>query len=167
VEEMFKGLPSSLQLIDFGKSIDLRLLPKDILFTKVRRKIPIPQLLDPQAVKTDGLMCPEMREGRGWREHLDYFGVAATAYLLLFTTYMDIVKVGDRWEAKGSFKRWWNIEIWKEFFAEFLNIGGSKKEDLPDLLAWRIKFQKLFFEKNMAKSLEKLKQDVSKGLSSI
>ena len=78
------------------------------------------------------------------REHLDYFGVAATAYLLLFTTYMDIVKVGstkkglgllkpffpqvgDRWEAKGSFKRWWNIEIWKEFFAEFLNIKGSKK----------------------------------------
>ena len=85
-----------------------------------------------------------------YREHLDYFGVAATAYLLLFTTYMDIVKVGstnkglrgcaqwallilfcpqvgDRWEAKGSFKRWWNIEIWKEFFAEFLNIKGSKK----------------------------------------
>jgi len=153
VEEMFKELPSSLQLIDFGKSIDLKLLPKDILFTKV--------------VKTDGLMCPEMREGRGWREHLDYFGVAATAYLLLFTTYMDIVKVGDRWEAKGSFKRWWNIEIWEEFFAEFLNIRGSKKEDLPDLMAWRSKFQKLFFEKNMARSLEKLKQDVSKGLSSI
>ena len=35
VEEMFKELPSSLQLIDFGKSIDVRLLPKDILFTKV------------------------------------------------------------------------------------------------------------------------------------
>merc|ERR1712115_591563 len=100
----------------------------------------------------DGLTCPEMREGIGWREHLDYFGVAATAYLLLFTTYMDIVKVGDRWEAKGSFKRWWNIEIWKEFFAEFLNIQGDKKEDLPDFMAW---------------SLEKLKQDVGKGLSSL
>ena len=36
-------------------------------------------------------------------------------------------QVGDQWEAKGSFKRWWNIEIWKEFFAEFLNIKGSKK----------------------------------------
>ena len=35
VEEMFKELPSSLQLIDFGKSIDLKLLPKGILFTKV------------------------------------------------------------------------------------------------------------------------------------
>merc|ERR1712107_348935 len=109
----------------------------------------------------------QMREGTGWREHLDYFGVAATAYLLLFTTYMDIVKVGDRWEAKGSFKRWWNIEIWKEFFAEFLNIQGDKKEDLPDLMARRTRFQELFFEKNMARSLEKLKQDVSKGLSSL
>ena len=97
--------------------------------------------------------------------------------------YID--QVGDRWEAKGSFKRWWNIEIWKEFFAEFLNIQGDKKvlsyltgllgesseflsqEDLPDLMAWRTRFQQLFFEKNMARSLEKLKQDVSKGLSSL
>ena len=42
-------------------------------------------------------------------------------------TKMHIYQVGDRWEAKGSFKRWWNIEIWKEFFAEFLNIQGDKK----------------------------------------
>ena len=31
--------------------------------------------------------------------------------------------------------------------------------------AWRIRFQKMFFEKNMAKSLERLKQDVSKAMS--
>ena len=30
-----------------------------------------------------------------YREHLDYFGVAATAYLLLFSSYMDIVKVAN------------------------------------------------------------------------
>lgn len=41
------------------------------------------------------------------------------------------------------------------------------QEDLPDLVAWRTRFQKLFFEKKMARHLEKLKQDVSKGLSSI
>ena len=41
------------------------------------------------------------------------------------------------------------------------------QEELPDLVAWKTKFQKLFFEKNMARQLEKLKQDVSKGLSSI
>ena len=84
MEEMFQELSPSLQLIDFGKSIDLKLLPKDILFTKVLKKLPIPNvfffqsfspiylflfsnLFDPQVVKTDGLMCPEMRESRGWR----------------------------------------------------------------------------------------------------
>jgi len=150
-EEMFVGLAPSLQLIDFGKSIDLRLLPKGILFNKV--------------CKTDGLLCPEMREGRGWREHLDYFGLAATAYLLLFSTYMDIVQVGDKWEAKGSFKRWWQHDVWKEFFGEFLNIKGSDKESLPDLRAWRLRFQTLFFDKSMGKSLERLKQDVTKAMT--
>jgi hypothetical protein len=44
-------------------------------------------------VKTDGLKCPEMREGRAWRHHIDYYGIAATAYLLLFGTYMEVIKV--------------------------------------------------------------------------
>ena len=48
MEEMFKELPSSLQLIDFGKSIDLRLLPKDILFTKVLKTIPTPSTVRPK-----------------------------------------------------------------------------------------------------------------------
>ena len=144
---MFGGQAPSLQLIDFGKSIDLRLLPKGILFNKVtrlflligdwvervlfqllffsalyscgsqmeellpnggvssgwvcyQRAYPPVQFCNTvsyvarhQVCKTDGLLCPEMREGRGWREHLDYFGLAATAYLLLFSTYMDIVQV--------------------------------------------------------------------------
>jgi len=34
-----------------------------------------------------------MREGREWREHIDYYGIAATAYCLLFGTYMEVVKV--------------------------------------------------------------------------
>ena len=42
MEEMFQELSPSLQLIDFGKSIDLKLLPKDILFTKVLKTIPTP-----------------------------------------------------------------------------------------------------------------------------
>jgi hypothetical protein len=46
-----------------------------------------------EVVKTDGLKCPEMREGRAWRHHIDYYGIAATAYLLLFGTYMEVIKV--------------------------------------------------------------------------
>ena len=112
-EEMFRNQPMSLQLIDFGRAIDLTILPKGISFTQV--------------VKTDGIKCIEMREGRHWREHIDYFGLAATAYCLLFGTYMEVVKVGDRWEVKGSYKRWWQVDLWKEFFNEFLNIKGLEK----------------------------------------
>jgi hypothetical protein len=28
-----------------------------------------------EVVKTDGLKCPEMREGRAWRHHIDYYGI--------------------------------------------------------------------------------------------
>ena len=79
-EEMFSNKSMSLQLIDFGRAIDLKVLPKDIFFTQV--------------VKTDGIKCIEMREGKPWRQHIDYFGLAATAYCLLFGTYIDAVKVG-------------------------------------------------------------------------
>ena len=76
---MFNNKELSLQLIDFGKSIDLRLFPKNTSFNQV--------------VKTDGLLNIQMREGQPWREHVDYFGVCSTAYCLLFGTYLDVVKV--------------------------------------------------------------------------
>ena len=78
-EEMFSTNPISLQLIDFGRSIDMSLLPPGTSFTKV--------------VATDGITCTEMREARPWREHIDYFGVAAVAYCLLFQNYIEVVKV--------------------------------------------------------------------------
>ena len=44
-------------------------------------------------VKTDGLYCAPMREKAPWREHIDYHGVAAAVYCVLFGQYLDIVKV--------------------------------------------------------------------------
>ena len=38
---------------------------------------------------------------------------------------------------------------------------------LPDLAAWRVRFQQVFFDKDMAKSLEKVKQDVGRAMSNI
>jgi len=151
-EGLFSKQQLSLQLIDFGKSIDLTLFPKNIAFTQV--------------VKTDGLTNIQMREGKPWREHIDYFGVCATAYCLLFGTYLDVVKVGETWEAKGSYKRWWQADLWKQFFNEFLNIKGLEKEHFPSIPEWRAKFQQVFFEKNMAKLLEKAREDVIKGMMS-
>eukprot|EP00092_Neocalanus_flemingeri_P017494 GFUD01018923.1.p1 GENE.GFUD01018923.1~~GFUD01018923.1.p1 ORF type:complete len:1477 (+),score=489.36 GFUD01018923.1:88-4518(+) len=149
-EEMFRSKSMSLQLIDFGRAIDLKLLPKDIFFTQV--------------VKTDGIKCIEMREGRPWKEHIDYFGLVATSYCLLFGTYMDVVKVGDKWEVKGNYKRWWQVDLWKELFNEFLNIKGLEKEHFPNIPKWRARLQQVFFEKNMAKFLQRLREDVMKAM---
>eukprot|EP00090_Calanus_glacialis_P045458 TRINITY_DN8444_c0_g1_i3.p1 TRINITY_DN8444_c0_g1~~TRINITY_DN8444_c0_g1_i3.p1 ORF type:complete len:1504 (-),score=632.87 TRINITY_DN8444_c0_g1_i3:217-4728(-) len=133
-EEMFRNQPLSLQLIDFGRAIDLTLLPKDIFFTQV--------------VKTDGIKNIEMREGKPWREQIDYFGVCATAYCLLFGTYMEVVKVGERWEVKGSYKRWWQVDMWKQFFNEFLNIKGLEKVCSIKLL--KLVFIILFSSRNIS-----------------
>merc|ERR1719341_755925 len=151
-EGMFRNQPLSLQLIDFGRAIDLTLLPKDIFFTQV--------------VKTDGIKNIEMREGKPWREQIDYFGFCATAYCLLFGTYMEVVKVGDRWEVKGSYKRWWQVDMWKQFFSEFLNIKGLEKDHFPNIPQWRARLQQVFFEKNMAKLLQRLREDVVKAMMS-
>ena len=42
-------------------------------------------------VSTSGLRCVEMRERRPWRHHIDYFGVAATAYCLLVGKYLKVL----------------------------------------------------------------------------
>merc|ERR1719158_2167038 len=99
-------------------------------------------------------------------EHIDYFGVCATAYCLLFGTYLEVVKVGDSWETKGSYKRWWQGDLWKQFFHEFLNIKGLEKEHLPNIPVWRKRFQEVFFDTKMAKHLERARDDVVKGMMS-
>jgi len=150
-QQMFSSLQPALQLIDFGKAIDLSILPNNTIFSSL--------------VKTDGLKCVEMREGKPWKHHIDYFGLAATTYCLLFGNYMEIVQVGGVWEVKGSYKRWWQVPLWKEFFAEFLNLGGLEKENLPKLLEWKEKFSQVFFEKNMGNHLDTLRSDVTKFLA--
>merc|ERR1719319_850201 len=87
-QQMFSSLQPALQLIDFGKAIDLSILPNNTIFSSL--------------VKTDGLKCVEMREGKPWKHHIDYFGLAATTYCLLFGNYMEIVQVGGVWEVKGN-----------------------------------------------------------------
>ena len=36
-----------------------------------------------------------MKEDKPWREHIDYHGLAAISYCLLFQTYMETVKVRE------------------------------------------------------------------------
>lgn len=113
----------ALQVIDFGKALDLRMLPKNIVFT--------------EQVSTSGLRCVEMREGRPWRHHIDYFGIAATVYCLLTGKYLQVKKTKStgRWEPR-DFKprRGWQGPFWQNFFDTLLNLEGGERKCLPNLL---------------------------------
>jgi len=135
---------SAIQIIDFGKTIDLRTIPAETVFDDV--------------VETSGLKSVEMREKRPWRHHIDYFGVAGVAYCLLFGQYMEVTKVRGRWAPRGTFKRWWKTEFWKSFFDEFLNLQGADKKCLPSLISWRRKFLELFQRENMSAGLVKARE---------
>jgi len=151
-EEVFNFSSTSLQLIDFGRAIDLSILPEGTTFNQV--------------VKTDGLKCVEMREGRGWREHLDYYGIAACAYCMLFGNYMDIVKSKGVWEVKGSYRRnFVATDLWKKFFHQFINIESSDKESLPSLKEWREKLMARFFQ-HRAQMCQKINQVIEDITSS-
>jgi len=153
---MIKEIPgpttfSAIQIIDFGKTIDLKTIPAETVFDDV--------------VETSGLKSVEMMEKRPWRHHIDYFGVAAVAYCLLFGQYMEVVKVRGRWAPRGSYKRWWKTDFWKRFFDEFLNLQGADKKCLPSLLSWRKEFLDLFQSENMSPGLLKAREVLERKCS--
>merc|ERR1712241_294961 len=113
---------TSLQLIDFGKAMDLSVAPEDG---------------DTREIDTAA-------EGRTGKYHLDYFGIAGCAYCLLFGQYIEVTTARDRWVIKGTLRRWWQVKMWNEFFDDMLNPKGEEKSRLPSLLKWREKFMKLF-----------------------
>ena len=78
---------SSLQLIDFGKAIDLVVEA------------------DPSSDITT------VSGGRQGKYHLDYFGIAGSAYCLLFGKYIEVSTAKNRWVVKGTFKRWWQVKV--------------------------------------------------------
>ena len=146
---MVRDLPGfsttgAIQIIDFGKTIDLKTIPSETVFDDI--------------VETSGLKSVEMREKRPWRHHIDYFGVAAVAYCLLFGQYMEVSKVRGRWAPRGSFKRWWKTDFWKKFFDEILNLQGADKKCLPSLTGWRQEFLDLFQKEDMSAGLVKARE---------
>jgi len=116
---------SSLQLIDFGKAIDLDLEENQDL----------PQV-----------------EGRQGKYHLDYFGIAGSAYCLLFGKYIEVSTVKNKWVVKDNFKRWWQVKLWTQFFDDMLNPKTEEKKFLPSLLNWRTRLLKLFEENDELKT---------------
>ncbi|XP_011376153.1 mitotic checkpoint serine/threonine-protein kinase BUB1 [Pteropus vampyrus] len=122
------GLSAGLALIDLGQSIDMKLFPKGTTFTG--------------KCETSGFQCTEMLSNKPWTYQIDYFGVAATVYCMLFGSYMKVKNEGGVWKPEGLFRRLPHLDMWNEFFHIMLNIPDC--HHLPSLDLLRQKLKKIF-----------------------
>lgn len=76
-------------------------------------------------VTTDNFTCCEMLEKKPWTYQTDLFGIAGTAHVMLFGKYMKVEKKLGRWEITSHYPRYFNKELWKQFFSTLLNIPDS------------------------------------------
>ncbi|XP_060024641.1 mitotic checkpoint serine/threonine-protein kinase BUB1 isoform X3 [Lagenorhynchus albirostris] len=123
-------LSAGLALIDLGQSIDMKLFPKGTVFMA--------------KCETSGFQCTEMLSNKPWNYQIDYFGVAATVYCMLFGTYMKVKNEGGVWKPEGLFRRLPHLDMWNEFFHIMLNIPDC--HHLPSLDLLRQKLKKVFQE---------------------
>ncbi|XP_074253053.1 mitotic checkpoint serine/threonine-protein kinase BUB1 isoform X2 [Saimiri boliviensis] len=118
-------LSVGLALIDLGQSIDMKLFPKGTKFTA--------------KCNTSGFQCVEMLSNKPWNYQIDYFGVAATVYCMLFGTYMKVKNEGGVWKPEGLFRRLPHLDMWNEFFHIMLNIPDCHHLPSLDLLRQKLK----------------------------
>lgn len=114
-----------LALIDLGQSIDMRLFPKGTVFTA--------------KCETSCFQCTEMLSNKPWNYQIDYFGVAATVYCMLFGTYMKVKNEKGVWKPESLFKRLPHLDMWSEFFHTMLNIPDCDHLPSLDLLRQKLK----------------------------
>ena len=86
--------------------------------------------------------------------------MAGAAYCLLFGKYIEVGTVKNRWVVKGSFKRWWQVKPWEQFFDDMLNPKDEDKECLPSLLKWRERFLALFEMEDLREGLVKARETI-------
>ncbi len=128
-----------LVLIDFNRSIDLSLFPREAEFlAKTARK---------------ELMCSEMQADRPWSYQVDYYGIISSIFSVIFRKYMQTRKVnGQNRLANASLPRQYD-KVFARMFNAFLNITSSR--ELPDLDADFIKSIKALFANELDVSFRK------------
>ncbi|KAK4686311.1 checkpoint serine/threonine-protein kinase, partial [Tremellales sp. Uapishka_1] len=136
-----------VKLIDFGRAIDLTLYPA----RESQRFI--------ADWKVDERDCTEMREGKEWSYHTDYFGLASIAYCMLFGKYISTEKVEGRIKIATPLKRYWQTALWTALFDALLNPPELPMTD--GLTAIRGEFE-VWLEENCQKGGKVLKPMLKK-----
>ena len=109
-------------LVDFGRSIDLSYAA-----------VPGSDPLETQftgSIAAEDMECGSMRDGTSWGIELDLFGLAASSYILLFGSHMEVMKdrSSGKWRPNKPFRRYWQQELWGPLFDSLLN-HDSKSAD--------------------------------------
>ncbi|KAK8727798.1 hypothetical protein OTU49_009461 [Cherax quadricarinatus] len=139
--ESFANCPTSLKLIDFGRSIDMKRFPEGTTFT--------------EKVTTEGFTCCEMREGAPWTYQTDLYGAAALAHLFLFGTYMEVEKNRGKWNIKGvTFRRYHQTDLWELVFSTLLNVPSCSS--IPSLSQLKEKIMTRFFQMERRKEMNSM-----------
>ncbi|CAM6101555.1 unnamed protein product [Calypogeia fissa] len=134
-----------LFLIDWGRSVDLTLYPEGTQFMG--------------DCKTDSFRCPMMIEHRPWSFQVDTFGLCGVVHCLLHGNYMQIEKAQTAagqtiYRPKSSYRRYWNVELWREFFETLLNVKDSPQK--APLSALRQSFESHLRDKSLGKKVKGL-----------
>ena len=105
-------------LVDFGRSIDLEKVASrgsDPLQTQFNGRI-----------AAEDMECVSMQKGLPWGVDLDLYGVAASSFILLFGSHMEVTQgTGSKWRPHKSLRRYWQKELWSCLFDALLNFDSS------------------------------------------
>ncbi|KAK8558924.1 hypothetical protein V6N13_098538 [Hibiscus sabdariffa] len=122
-EEGFKDrtgpwLDQGLYLVDWGRGIDLHLFPDNTEFTGDSR--------------TSGFRCIEMQQNKPWTFQANTYGLCVAVHMMLHNTYMEIERKASDGDyiylPKSSFKRYWNVDLWKALFTKLLNVSPGNND---------------------------------------
>ncbi|GAV80586.1 Pkinase domain-containing protein/Mad3_BUB1_I domain-containing protein [Cephalotus follicularis] len=143
-----------LCLVDWGRGIDLRLFPDGTKFEGDCR--------------TSGFRCVEMQEKKPWTFQVDTYGLCVIVHMMLHNSYMGIEKQassdgGYVYLPKTPFKRYYNIELWRNLFTKLLNTNPANDENLLQVL--RESFQD--YMRSNPQFVKKLKDLLAKQRASL
>jgi len=111
-------------LVDFGRAVDLKAAAKSGMDAMDVR-------LEGSAAEKD-MECVAMRKGLGWSFDADTFGLCAGAHVLLYGSHLEIDYNSStkRWKPRKPLRRYWQRDLWTEFFDTLLNLDEVSKTAL-------------------------------------
>jgi|EP01047_Picozoa_sp_COSAG01_P026667 serine/threonine protein kinase len=108
----------SLQLIDFGRSLDLVQFPTNVSFQGDSR--------------VPGYRCVEMQLGQPWRYQPDRHGICSTVHMLLLRTPLKerAASMLSRGTPCIRLKRYWECQVWQHLFEQLQACCGPVTSSL-------------------------------------